>query len=236
MCGWSAWRALDRIEVSVLSRGQGLWAAGHAAAVSLDAFMLADVLAERRARAAGAVRSARLGRGFAMALVRSEWTRLRRRPYLAVRAAAAAVVWWGCRPVLPGPALAALALVAGYFLVVPLAGPLRQLASGPGLRAQFVPRDRWLARSSAGVCLLAAAAWAAVTVPGMAAPGRAAIAIIIALGTAAAVWRTVTRPPLDYSQPPVPTPMGDLPLDLWRQLLRGPLLLLVLVIIVVQIS
>jgi len=46
----------------------------------------------------------------------------------------------------------------------------------------------------------------------------------------AAAYRTVTRPPLDYSGTlVVPTPFGDLPLDLWRQLFRGPLLLAVLI-------
>jgi hypothetical protein len=33
----------------------------------------------------------------------------------------------------------------------------------------------------------------------------------------------------------VPTPFGDLPLDLWRQLLRGPLLLATLMLVVVLI-
>lgn len=34
---------------------------------------------------------------------------------------------------------------------------------------------------------------------------------------------------------PVPTPFGDLPLDLWRQVLRGPLLLTMLIVVVVVV-
>jgi hypothetical protein len=235
VCGWRAYRALDRIGVGVLRRGQGLWTAGQAAAVSMDAFMLADFLAEQRARATGRVRSARIGSSFAAALPRSEWLRLRRRPHVVVRAALAAIVWWGCRPVVPGPALAASALIAGFFVVLPLAGTLRQLASGPGLRAQFANHDRWLGRVSAAVCLLGVAVWATITVPGLSETDRTSLALVITVGITAAVCRTVTRPPIDYSKPPVPTPFGDLPLDLWRQLLRGPLLLAILVLVVLRI-
>jgi hypothetical protein len=192
-CCVFGYRALDRIDVSVLRRGQGLWTAGHAAAVSMDVFMLTDFLADRRARQAGRVRPARMGAGFAAALARSEWMRLRRRPYLAVRAAAAAVVWWGCRPVLRGPVLAAVALVTGYCLVLPVAGMLRQLAMNPGLRAQFAPRDRWLSRASLAACLLASAAWTAIVAPGLG--GGMALAAAIVAGLTAAAYRTVTRPP-----------------------------------------
>ncbi|HEY6314205.1 MAG TPA: DUF6297 family protein [Streptosporangiaceae bacterium] len=231
-CGWCAYRALDRIDASVLRRGQGLWTAGHVTAVSMDAFMLADFLADQHARAAGRVRPARMGPNLATALARSQWRRIRRRPYLLARTAVAAVVWWGCRPILPGPALDATALIIGYCLVLPLAGTLRQLASSPGLRAQFAPRDRWLARASATACLLGAAAWTAIILPGLTLPGKTALAVIIPLGITAAVWRTVTRPPLDYTFPLVPTPFGDLPLDLWRQQLRGLLLLTMLIVLV----
>ena len=46
------YRGLDRIDVSVLRGGQGLWAAGGVAAMSMDVFMLTDFLADR-ARSAG---------------------------------------------------------------------------------------------------------------------------------------------------------------------------------------
>jgi uncharacterized protein DUF6297 len=233
-CCVLGYRALDRIEVSVLRRGQGLWTAGSVAAVSMDVFMLTEFLADRRARQAGRVRPARIGAGFAAALVRSELTRLRRRSYLAGRAAAAAVVWWGCRPVLHGPVLAAVAVVTGYCLVLPVAGTLRQLTANPGLRAQFAPRDRWLSFASLAACLLASAIWTAIVAPGLS--GGVALAILIAAGLTAAVYRTVTRPPLDYSGPLVPTPFGDLPLDLWRQIFRGPLLLALLIAITAAIT
>jgi Family of unknown function (DUF6297) len=234
VCCVLGYRALDRIDVSVLRRGQGVWTAGGVAAASMDVFMLTEFLADRRARQAGRVRPARMGSGFAAALARSEWARLRRHRSLAVRAAVAAAVWWGCRPVLHGPALAAVAVVTGYCLVLPFAGTLRQLAANPGLGAQFAPRDRWLSVASLGACLLASAAWTAIVMPGLG--GGVALAALIAVGLTAAVYRTVTRPPLDYCGPLVPTPFGDLPLDLWRQVFRGPLLLAVLTMVTAVIT
>jgi len=220
------YRGLDRIDVSVLRSGQGLWTAGGVAAMSMDVFMLSDFLADQRARQAGRVRPTRLGAGFAAALARSEWARARRRPSLALRAAGAAIVWWGCRPVVDRPALAALALVTGYCLVLPVAGTLRQLTANPGLRAQFAGRDRWLTVASLAACLVASVVWTAMVAPGLG--GGAALAVVIAAGLAAAVYRTVTRPPLEHFGPLVPTPFGDLPLDLFRQLARGLVLLAVL--------
>lgn len=228
-CCFLGYRALDAIDAGALRRGRGLWTAGQAAAVSMDAFMLADFLADQRARQTARVRPARIGPRFAGALARSEWARLRRRPGLGVRFAGAAIVCWGCAAVLPGPALAAVALIVGYFLVLPAAGTLRQLTANPSLRAQFAPRDRWLSRASMTACLLASALWAAIITPALATAGGVALAALIAIGLTAAVCRTVTRPPLNYLGPLVPTPVGDIPLDLWRQLARGPLLLAVVI-------
>ena len=46
----------------------------------------------------------------------------------------------------------------------------------------------------------------------------------------------MTRPPLDYNGPLVPTPFGDYPLALWLQVLRGPLLLAVLTALTAAIT
>ncbi len=125
-------------------------------------------------------------------------------------------------------------VIVGYCLVLPVAGTLRQLAANPGLRAQFAPRDRWLSFASLAACLLASATWTAIVAPGLG--GGMALAVLIAAGLTAAVYRTVTRPPLDYSGPLVSTPFGNLPLDLWRQVFRGPLLLAVLIAVTVAIT
>jgi hypothetical protein len=104
----------------------------------------------------------------------------------------------------------------------------------PGLRTQFAPRDRWLSLASLAVCLLASVAWTAVVAPGLG--GGITLAALIAGGLTATAYRTVTRPPLDYNAPLVPTPFGDYPLALWLQVLRGPLLLAVLTALTAAIT
>jgi Family of unknown function (DUF6297) len=136
--------------------------------------------------------------------------------------------------VLHGPVLAAVAVIVGYCLVLPVAGTLRQLAANPGLRAQFAPRDRWLSLASLAACLLASATWAAIVAPGLG--DGIVLAALITAGLTAAAYRTATRPPLDYNGPLVPTPFGDYPLALWLQVLRGPLLLAVLISVTTAIT
>jgi hypothetical protein len=153
---------------------------------------------------------------------RLEWIRLRRRPDLLLRLGIATLVWWACVPVLTGSALTALAVVLGYCVVLPMAATLRQLWARPTLRAQFAP----FTFASVGVCFLAAVAWTAITLPGL--PLLAIV--VMPIGLTVVTYRTVTRRPLDYSMPPVGTPIGDVPVDLIRQLVRGPLLLVGLII------
>ncbi len=228
---WLAYAALDRIDVRALSRGQGLWTAGQVAAVFMDIFLLTAFLAELRLQVAGQAASVRLGPRYGRAVARAEQARIRRRPYVLVRAGLATLAWWGCRPVLPAHMLAVLALLAGYSLALPVASGLQQLAGSPALRAMFAPRERALSLASITACALVAALWSAVVVLGMPASSRG-LGLIIFGGITAAVYRTVTRPPLDYSKPPVMTPLGPLPLDLWRQVLRGPLMLTVLALLI----
>ena len=87
-CCVLGYRALDRIDVSVLRRSQGLWTAGLVAAVSMDVFMLTEFLADRRARQLGRVRPARMGAGFA-ASCRSDAAIGRTRQYPVTTASAA---------------------------------------------------------------------------------------------------------------------------------------------------
>jgi len=86
--------------------------------------------------------------------------------------------------------------------------------------------------SVAVVYLTASAAGSLVPTPG----GLGAIEALMSAGLTAAVYRTVTRLPLDYSGPLVPTPFGDYPLDLWRQVFRGTLLLAVLIAVAAAIT
>jgi hypothetical protein len=226
VCAAFAYRGLDRIDLGALGRGQSLWTAARAAASFLDVLLLSEFLAEQRARNTAYARPVGLGPRLRRSRWRLEWTRLRRRPGLLVRVGLAALVWWGCAPVLSGPALIALAVILGYCVVLPMATTLRQLRARPMLRTQFAPHDRALCLASVGVCALTAAVWTAVTLPGL----PALAVLVMPVGLTVATYRTVTRAPLDYSMPAVGTPIGDVPVDLIRQLVRGPLLVVALIV------
>jgi hypothetical protein len=226
VCAVLAYRALDRIDLVALGRGESVWTAARAAASFLDVSLLNELLAERRARNTAAARPVPVGRWLRRSRWRLEWARLRRRPGLLVRIGIAALVWWGCVPVLSGPGLIGLAVILGYCCVLSMAATLRQLWARPTLRTQFAPYDRRLAVASVGVCALTALAWTAVTLPVL--PVLAVVAMPV--GLTAATYRTVTRPPLDYSMPVAGTPIGDIPVDLIRQLLRGLLLAAALIV------
>jgi hypothetical protein len=226
VCVVFAYRALDRIDLAARGRGQILWTAARAAANFLDVQLLTEFLAEQRARNIGYARPIGLGPRLRRSRWRLEWTRVRRRPGLLVRIGFAALVWWGCVPVLSGSALIALAVVLGYCVVLPMAATLRQLWARPTLRAMYAPHDRALVFASVGVCALTAIVWTAITLPGL--PVFAMF--VMPIGLTVATYRTVTRPPLDYSMPAVGTPIGDIPIDLIRQLARGPLLLIGLIV------
>lgn len=223
-CVVLAYRALDRIDLGALGRGQSLWTAARAAAGFLDVLLLGEFLAEQRARNSAYAKPIGAGR-LRRSRWRLEWMRLRQRPALVVRIGIAALVWWGCVPVLTGSALITLAVILGYCAVLPMAATVRQLWARPTLRAQFAPHDRALILASVGVCALTALCWTAITLPGL----PLVAILIMPIGLTAAIYRTVTRPPLDYSMPAVGTPLGDVPVDLLRQLVRGPLLVVVLI-------
>ena len=73
----------------------------------------------------------------------------------------------------------------------------------------------------------------AIVAPGLG--GGVTLAALIAAGLTAAVYRMVTGA-ARLLGPLVPTPFGDYPLDLWRQIFRGLLLLAVLIAVTAAIT
>lgn len=76
-----------------------------------------------------------------------------------------------------------------------------------------------------GLCL-----WWAITAPVAAAPNPILMAVV-ALGVLAAAYRSAGRKPVSYSGMAFDTPFGLLPLDLLRQVFRGPDILAVVLLI-----
>ncbi|GGS20456.1 hypothetical protein [Actinokineospora fastidiosa] len=118
-----------------------------------------------------------------------------------------APVWW--------------AGLGAYFAVLPFAGGLAEVSTVAGLRRWLPQSDTELWLTAVVVLMVVAGLWlAAAALAGLpAAPAAIPVAAV-------AVARTVSRPDLDYS----PGPTADLggvamPVNLVRQLVRGPFLL-----------
>ncbi|WP_019634366.1 DUF6297 family protein [Actinomadura atramentaria] len=222
---YAARRALDSLDRSALASGAELASATRVSVLSLDFSYFSSIVLERRARATGRVRPARIrGNRFA-ALVRADVARVR-------RDRTGLIVWAALVPLPYAAHLAGLAsvppalhLVTAWLADDRLAGGLRAVARSPALRRALGGADRSLRLAHLVVPGAGAAVWsgaAAALAPGVG-PLAAAIS---AAGALAVVYRTATRPPMDYGGPVVDFgAFGAVPVGLVAQLARGPALL-----------
>ncbi len=223
---FTAWRALGRLDAAALGAGAQVASAGATAAVGLDLSLLLDVLEVRRWRRVGTVRSrpfhAWPGARW-MVLLEAEARRLLRRPDALAIGASLALAQYALAMAAPSSAVLLRPILA-YVAANRLTAGLRTLSRAPGLaRALGVGEGRLRALHMV-VPALVVAAWWAVTAPTSATPpGRLDLALVV--GVVGSAYRAATRPPMSYEGMALETPFGLLPVDMVRQLLRGPDLL-----------
>jgi hypothetical protein len=224
-----ATRALPRVDRAALTTGAQFANAAAAAAVMLDPSMLAGLIASRRWRSVGRVRSRRFLPGSRWwVLLQAEIRRLYRHPSSVAAWSAVALLQYAVAVALPS--LAGSAHVLGAYLAADrLTGGLRALSRSPGLRRALGGGDTELRLAHIVVPAVGTALWWLITEPvGGAHLGW--VEVLLVLGVVGAITRAGTRPPLAYGGAIVDTPFGMIPVDLLRQLLRGPDVLAVLVI------
>jgi hypothetical protein len=159
-----------------------------------------------------------------MALLMADATRLRRYP-------AAIAVWVALLPVpffaavsLPPIAVGPVQLLAAYVAADRFAGGLRTIIGSAALRRALGGTDLDLKLTHIVLPAVAAFAWCAATT--LALPTAAGLTTAIsAVGAVVVVFAMATRPPMNYAEAMFDTPFGSLPVNLIRQLLRGPALL-----------
>ncbi|WP_090004902.1 DUF6297 family protein [Lentzea albidocapillata] len=215
-------------------RRSGLAAGGALAGVArvsvswFDLALLGAVLAERRARALGRVKSVRLRGSRLVVLAWTDALRLRRTPN-------AALVW---AALLPAPALVSVGwqgavvpvvhLVAAFLATDRLAAGLKFVCRSPAMRRALGLPDRQLMLAHLVFPAAGAVLWCAVTAAFT--PHVSAVnALISAVGAVAVVYRIASRPPVDYGAAIIDFGvLGPTPLGLVVQFSRGPALLAVL--------
>lgn len=221
-------RRLNRVD---LAAGASLAAAVRVSVAWLDLALLGAILAERRARVLGRVRSARLRGSRLTVLVWTDVLRARRAPN-------AVLVWAG---LLPLPALVALGgevdwvppihLIAAFVATDRLAAGLKAVCRSAAIRRMMGVPDGFLRLAHLVVPAVGAVGWCLLTVPFT--PHVSWLTgVVSAIGAVAVVYRIATRPPLDYGVAAIDFGvLGPVPIGLVLQLSRGPVLLYLLCVL-----
>ncbi len=226
----AATRALGRLDRFTLGAGAQVASATVTAAVGLDPSLLSGVLEVRRWRRVGQVRSRHLGGGpfgptlsRTWVLLRTELIRQTRRPAALALFAALALAQYAVAVAVPSAA-PVTRLILAYLAAGRLSSGLRALAGSPGLRRAIGGAEWELRAAHLVVPTLGVALWWLLTWPTSGAPlGRSALLWMASV--VAAAYRSATRPPMSYESAALETPFGQLPFDLIRQMVRGPDLL-----------
>ncbi len=226
-----ALRVLGRLDRAALGEGAALAGAAVSAAVGIDPWQLSRMIELRRWRRLARVRSRPFPRalpGRWGALLAAEMRRATRRPGALAMWAALALAQYAVAVV--APSLAAPAHVVGAYLAAGrLAGGLRTVARSPGLRRALGGDELRLRLVHLALPALGTILWWALTFPAGGPPLGPAEILLVA-GVVAAAYRAATRPPMSYGGALIETPIGLVPVELIRQLARGPDVLAVVMI------
>lgn len=223
-------RALPRVDRASLTTGTQFTAAVATAAVLLDPSQLAALVESRRWRSVGRVHSRpfRPGGRFRV-LVQAELRRPVRHPSAIIVWAALLLASYAVAVALPSIEQSAH-IVLAYLATGRLAGGLRAISRSPGLRRSLGGHDIVLRLAHLVVPAVGALIWYAATLP-VIRTGPGGIDALLLIGVIAAAYRAGTRPPMRYDGVVVDSPFGMIPVDLVRQILRGPDLVAVLVVL-----
>jgi uncharacterized protein DUF6297 len=219
-----AYTGLGGLNRASLATGTEILSAGQVAAAWLDISLFAGILSIRKWRRIGRVRSRVLQGTRYWAMLSAEVRRLARNRALFFLWAGLLLAPYAAARVLPSLFVPTVQLFACVFAISPFATGLRNVCRSQALRRSLGGTDMGLRLTHLVVPTVIALVWTALTLP---AAGTAAtwLAPVAAVGF---VYRRATQPVIDYAGTAVDSPFGLVPTNMFRQLLRGPLLLIVL--------
>jgi hypothetical protein len=220
--------ALDQLTRTALAAGAPLAAAINVSATWLDLSILSGCWEEQRLRRIARVRSRPLaGTGWEVLLAADMRRTLRARGRL-ITALALGVVPYAGAALLPAAFVPALTAVLACVVAGLFTGGPRAVTRSTGLRRNLPINDRALVLVHLVIPLAAAVGWTLGVLPALL-PLRPVAAALIPPGAVLVAYRVASRPSLDYSDPYMDPVFGmALPINLSRQLLRGPFLATVL--------
>lgn len=227
---WLAAQRLGGLTRASLTNGAQLADAATAAAVWLDPTLLSATLVSRRTRAVGRVRSGHLRGGRTAVLLRAEWTRLRRMRLELSVWAALIVLPYVAVELFPSAVVAPVHLVSAFLATERLAFGLRTVARSDSLRRALGGTDLELRLTHLVLPTIGALVWCAVTWQALPSPASVVAAVSL-FGAVSVTYRMATRQSMDYDSPILDTPYGIVPVNIVRQVMRGPGLLAILVLV-----
>ncbi|MEV4318951.1 DUF6297 family protein [Actinocrispum sp. NPDC049592] len=217
--------ALGRLDRAALASGTEILTTTRAAVTWLDITMFSGISATRRWRRIGRVTSRPMRGTRYQAMLSAELIRvLRNRRSLLVWLGLLIAPYAAAR-VIPALFVPLVELVVCTIAVSPFASGLRSAGRSPALRRSLGGTDALIRLAHVVLPAVMALLWTAFAVP---ATGFAWAVLLVPVGAVAYAYRRATQPPMEYSGAAVDTPFGFFQPDVFRQMSRGPLLLLVL--------
>jgi hypothetical protein len=168
-------------------------------------------------------------------MIRAELARLRRQPAALFAWCALLLVPSLAGVVFSSVVIAPVHLVAAFLAADRLAGGLRTVCRSAALRRSLGGSDWELRLIHLVIPALGTLLWTALTAAALKALPLSCAALSV-VGALAVVYRIATRPPMDYTSLLVDFGFGLVPVNLIRQVSRGPALLIVLCAIQVSIA
>ncbi|MCE7010322.1 DUF6297 family protein [Kibdelosporangium philippinense] len=218
-----AYQVLGRLDRAALAGGADMLTATRVAVSWFDIGLFTGIAAARKWRRIGRVASRPLRGIRYVAMLSADIRR-------AFRNRAAFYVWAGllltpyaADRLIPEVFVATVQLLMCTIAVMPFAAGLRTICRSAPLRRSLGGSDAWLHLTHLVVPSAMAVAWTLLTSP---ATGFALALVIVPIGAVGFAYRRATQPSFDYSGAAVDTPFGMVQPDFFRQLIRGPLLLL----------
>lgn len=215
-------RRLGRLNRAALERGSGLVTALSVATTTMDSSFVSSEMDVRTWRRVGLVRSRPLSGSRWQMFVGADARRVLRDRSAATTLVAVIVVVYLCTAVFTLPLRPLSVLLACCIVGTAFGRGLRDINSSSAFRAAFGGSDRSLRSAHLVVPATGVLAVFAACAPVLSGASLWAV-LPIPFVALAAVYRSASRPPLEYGGLILETPMGQVPVDMLRQILRGPL-------------
>lgn len=222
--------AQGRFDRHALSKGADLATGLSASVVSLDPSYVSSALERRSWRRLGAVRSRVFAAGRARSLVEADIRRVLRGRSAPVTFVAAAGITFGATMVGTPLAVVLVQTLACFAVGSAFSGGLLDVCRSDGLRSLLGGTDRELRLVHLPVPVTAILVLWLVTIPAAVSGGWAAVAIA-PVAAVVAMYRARTRPPMQYGGTVLETGFGQVPIDVLRQMVRGPAVLVVALVL-----